>query len=438
MSMTVASDFAFAGAGARRSQPARPEALRRPGNGGSVPWFAAHPRVATVLAAPPYDHRVVIESVHAYYAQFALGAVVCVPVRNEAALLPACLGALKRAIGRLSGDSCGVIFIVNNTADELADILREWAAGAGIAALVCEVTLLGSAANVAIARRLAFDIAEGVARRDAVILSTDADTRVGADWVVRLVAAVRGGAAMVAGGIEADEAELAGLPAKVHHVGAVERTLGDLYRQIWAQLVPGEACPMMQTAGGASMAISSAAYRAVGRLPTDARNEDRALAEAVLKAGAPFAEEPAASAVTSCRLDARASHGMADTLVARCHDADPDVDGRLTDVVTFILHALAWQLVGNPPAGAENAACEVAQRLGVQAGMLECGPSPSRWARMAAIIEAGPPRRPLSVSAARVEIARARGLLSALPKGNGEPFGARVAAILKELDDTRS
>lgn len=299
-----------------------------------APWVARLARARAALAAHPYDGRAEIVRMQAFGPRPGLTAMVCVPARDEAALLPACLDALAAALR--ARDDAGVVLVVNNSADASARIAAAWAASAGIPAVCCEVRLAPPADTVAFARRLALDLAAAVAAPDAALLSTDADTLVPRDWVARMAAALDGGAALVVGGITVDPGEEAALPPAVRRTGVVEGALGAAYQAIWSALIADTPCPMLLAAGGANMAVSAAAYRAVGGLPTDRRNEDRALTERMIAAGLPIAVDRTIAVTTSLRTEARARHGMADAIAERCREADPHVDGLLVPLATFL------------------------------------------------------------------------------------------------------
>ncbi|UOM36540.1 glycosyltransferase family 2 protein [Acuticoccus sp. I52.16.1] len=298
----------------------------------------ALPRLREMLSAAPYLGRVEVVSCDLFAFRLGLGAIVCVPACNEEVLLPSCLEALGTA---LRAADAGAVIVVNNSCDASAEIVRRWAATAGAPVVCCEVRLSPPADTVAIARRLALDLAEASASRDAVLLSTDADTQVPADWIVRMAALIRGGAALVSAGITVDEEEASALPPAVRRAGRVESELAQAYQAIWERLVAPEPCALLIAAGGANMAVGARAYRAVGCLPTNQRNEDRALTEAILAAGLPVRVDRSIAVVTSLRTEARAPHGMADAIARRCRDPDPPVDGLLVPFALFLERALA-------------------------------------------------------------------------------------------------
>lgn len=347
-----------------------------------------------------------------------LDVAICIPVRDEAERLDACLAAVEEASLECASDHVGVVLVVNNSVDHSAAIARAWTQRTLRPAVICEVELPVGSANVAYARALSFDLAMEIAAPDAVLLATDADTRVEPGWARHLVAAIRQGGAMAAGAIVADPMELAGLPPQVRATGALEADLKAVYRAIWQRIVPGAPCIPLITAGGASMAISSAAYRDVGGLPTTGRNEDRAMVSTMLRAGRMVVSAPEAVAVTSCRLDARASAGMAEALLERCRSVDPRLDEALPDLEHFGTLALAYGVLSGQFRRIVNPG-GVAGRLGIPAAMLRPTSSPSELlSRFTAVMEAAPRRNGLTRSRGEQELRAARRWLdeAALPE----------------------
>lgn len=336
-----------------------------------------------------------------------LDVAICIPVRDEAQRLAACLAAVEEAALQCAGERIGVVLVVNNSVDQSAQIAREWASRTHWPALVCEARPSEGIDNVAHARALAFDLAIEVATPQAVLLATDADTRVTPGWARLLVAAVRQGAAMAAGAIAADPAELASLPPQVRATELLEADLKAAYREIWQLIVPGAPCMPLLTAAGASMAVSAAAYRDVGGLPVGSRNEDRAMVATMLEAGRPVVEAPDAVAVTSCRLDARAADGMAEALLERCHSADPRLDDVLTDLERFIALAQAYGVLSGRLRHVDPD--DVAPRLRIPAAMLRSEASAAGLPRrFAAVMDATRHAPRLTRSRGETELRAAR------------------------------
>lgn len=301
--------------------------------------FVRSTDVLKMLAGPPFAGRAEIVRCDHFSPTGRPSTVVCVPARDEATLLPSCLDNLGAALNNAPGS--GAVLVVNNTSDASADIVRTWAATIAVPVLCCEVDIAVPADTAAIARRLALDVAALLGPDDAVLLSTDADTLVPPDWVLRMTARVREGAALVAAGITVDPAEAAALPPGVRHSGEIEQRLAESYETIWSLLAGDSPCPLLVAAGGANFAVAAHAYRAVGGLPVDHRNEDRALTEAMLAAGLPVVVDRTITVTTSLRTEARARHGMADAIAARCREADPPVDDLLVPFAMFLKRLVA-------------------------------------------------------------------------------------------------
>ena len=116
----------------------------------------------------------------------SLGAIVAIPVRDEEDRIEACLDALlaqRDLSGRpLPPDALGLVLLLNNCSDRTAAIARGRLAASGTPFALVDVALPPSQANAGFARRLALDLAalwlERTDRRDGVLLTSDADSRV--------------------------------------------------------------------------------------------------------------------------------------------------------------------------------------------------------------------------------------------------------------------
>jgi hypothetical protein len=238
---------------------------------------------------------------------------IAVPVRDEAEGLPGCLAALDVAAGLHDGPV--VIFaLVNGCIDGSVGVLR--AARLRHATLAWRrVTLPPGRAHAGWARRLALDAAADLlAAEDDLLLSTDADTCVDPRWIAATVAHVEAGADAVAGRALTLRADRAALGVSAH------RRLDMLTRYYvaidWLRAraaPPADPWPRHYYEGGASMAMTLAAYRATGGAPTPPVGEDRALFAALARTGARVRHPIDVRVFTSCRTSGRAAGGMADT-----------------------------------------------------------------------------------------------------------------------------
>jgi hypothetical protein len=249
---------------------------------------------------------------------------VALPAKNEAADLPACLGALDQAAAQFGG-SVLIVVAANNCTDDTHRVL----ACAGLrhtAILPSTVSLLPLFRHAGWARRIAFDAAAAVLGEDCdVLMSTDADTCVSSDWIVRAVHHLDAGADAVAGrALTRREDRLALGRDAMQRLNLLGRyyTALDWLRADGAPIAH-DPWPRHFYEGGASIALRLATYRAIGGAPTPPVAEDRALFEAVRAHGGIVRHPLDVRVFTSSRLDGRARGGMADAL-ARWITQDAD------------------------------------------------------------------------------------------------------------------
>ena len=111
-----------------------------------------------------------------------------------------------------------------------------------------------------------------------MILTTDADSQVPPDWIANNLAAIDAGADAVLGRVVLDE-EGDLLPQALHHRGLLESVYEALLTELSALLDPVDYNPWPHhaTISGATLAVTSEAYRQVGGLPCVPLGEDKAL-----------------------------------------------------------------------------------------------------------------------------------------------------------------
>ncbi|BAM04017.1 putative glycosyltransferase [Phycisphaera mikurensis NBRC 102666] len=290
-----------------------------------------------------------------------MAAVVALPLRNEAELIGPMLAALEASIGR-TDLACGLVAVANDTADESPGVIRGWAERTGHAAAVCEVRLDPEVRGAPHARRLAMDLAARLAP-DALLLTTDADCRVGADWISGNATWLADGAVLVCGAVDTDEAEIAALPGLVEACGVAESRLYRLLEARWRELVPDGSRRFVQRAMGASIALRASDYLELGGLPTPRSSEDRALATEVRLRGRRIETPEDVRVVASCRLLGRAEGGMAGALLDRTRSPDPECDEALVPWPVLEARAAAWREIHASgvadPHGVFERACDV-------------------------------------------------------------------------------
>ena len=110
---------------------------------------------------------------------------VAIPARNEAANLPSCLAALRKAADALAQDIY-VLVLANNCDDDTAAVVAEADHGGRLQLSLVERQLSADMAHAGFARRLVLDAAADLLREPGdLLLSTDADTVVAEDWLTR-------------------------------------------------------------------------------------------------------------------------------------------------------------------------------------------------------------------------------------------------------------
>jgi glycosyltransferase involved in cell wall biosynthesis len=216
---------------------------------------------------------------------------VVVPARDEEALLPGCLDALRTAVDRVEqeGVPVEVVVVLDRCGDASARAVsaRPWARAMEV-----------SVGNVGAARAAGF--ADVLARRPPTTLgalwlaTTDADSRVPADWLARQVALAGGGADLVLGTVEVDD--------WTQHPPQVASQWRAAYR-------PGDGHPHVH---GANAGLRAEAYVQVGGFAALGHGEDVALVAAL--AHRRVVRTGGIPVVTSARRDARAPRGFGDHL----------------------------------------------------------------------------------------------------------------------------
>lgn len=267
--------------------------------------------------------------------------VVAIPARDEEDRIEACLGALAAQRRRAGDTTFGIVLLANNCRDDTVPRARRLLAAAGLPHMVVPAELPPERANAGFARGLALDLASLWAERASgrgILLTTDADSRVGPDWIARNLAALTGAVGAVAGRFAFDDAEERSWPAHLLRRRQIE---GD-YEHVLAALAarldpqPHDPWPNHWTESGASFAVTLAAYRRIGGLPAVASGEDRALAHELARHDIAVRHDPGIVVTTSARLEGRAEGGCASTLRDRSAHEEAPGDERLEALPTAL------------------------------------------------------------------------------------------------------
>lgn len=239
---------------------------------------------------------------------------VCVPVRDEAMLLPRFLGALSAQRGVPDFVLCALF---DGCTDDSVAIVRGYAARAPFA--IVTACAEASAPNAGRARRRAMALGlERLSGDDAVILSTDADSVPDPDWLSATIAALEV-ADVVAGRIvrdddDDDDGDDAGAGASATQ-DRVEEYYDGLFRlRRSIDPVPWEAVVPHHYTSGASLGFRAGTYRALGGFEALASAEDARLIDAAHRAGLRVRRDGAVRVRTSSRRTGRAQNGLADHL----------------------------------------------------------------------------------------------------------------------------
>lgn len=369
-----------------------------------------------------------------------LSAAVAIPARDEADQLPSCLDALahqRSAHGQAVDPSCvAVLVFANNCTDATARVARDFAPRVPFRLVVAEAALPADRAHAGGARRGAMDAAAALLDDPrAALLSTDADGRAATDWLAAHLAALAAGADAVAGAFEPDAEEVARLPAALRAREAREAAYAALLDEL-AWLVdpdPNDPWPRHGIHSGASMALTLDAYRRIGGLPVVPVGEDRALFDAVRRAGLRVRHCPAARVTVSCRLVGRAAGGMADTLFRRGLDATAPTDPRLEPVIDAMWRFRCRRVFRRVQAGAARPGDVLRLAFGLRLPaeiVARAGRVPEFWQGWDALEAASPAlrRRAMPVLALVREAAAAKAILGALRAAAS--VSATAAALL--------
>ena len=258
-------------------------------------------------------------------------AIVAIPVRNEVERIEACLRAIAAQVGLTPG-SLGLVLFLNNCTDGTDALVARLVPTLSIPVRIVSEDYSG--AHAGWARRRAMDAAAawlGEAGNAGMILSTDADSRVPPNWVIRNRAAIEAGADAVAGRVELDANEAALLPPSLPARGRLEDIYDALITEAEARIDPDphDPWPCHRTAIGATLAVTRTAYLQVGGMPEIPLGEDGAFIARLIQYGLRVRHATDVCVTISARLTGRAPGGVADTIRSRCEEPDALCDARM-------------------------------------------------------------------------------------------------------------
>lgn len=356
-------------------------------------------------------------------------AAIVIPAKDEEARLHACLDAAGVAIRTARDMTVGIVLVVNNTSDATAVCAFDWAVAQGVVPFVLiDCAFPAAVAGVGAARRLGLDAACVHLAPHGALLTTDADTLVRDDWVVRNLADLHE-ADLICGTVLCRPDEARALPTKIAAHGSAESDYLSASVRLVARLdpQPHDPAPAHHNAAGASMAVSRRVYEAVGGLPMLPLGEDRAFAELVDAHDFRIRFSAVAIAETSCRMTGRTRGGMAGALRARAFQPDPFADEWIEAADTLALrHGLRGRLRALWP-DAHGLHAAIADALGqLHADRIMASPPGPHFGAFFAAVEqrsARLARYRLRLSDCRRELPRLRKLLAAVETSKGSDLG---------------
>ncbi len=221
---------------------------------------------------------------------------VVVPVHDEEELLAECLAALAEACA--AAGRAGVPAAVTVVLDSCTDASQAVATAAGVELVVVRARNVGRARAAGCAAALAGSTAADVPRELDWLATTDADSVVPVDWLVRQLEHAEAGADLVVGTVSV--ADWSAWPP-----GTAGR-YADRYRWGGAGDHPH--------VHGANLGIRASVYQAVGGFPPLVTGEDRGLVTAAVALGARITRATDLPVRTSSRPSGRAPLGFSQHL----------------------------------------------------------------------------------------------------------------------------
>ncbi|MGI8468607.1 MAG: glycosyltransferase [Pyrinomonadaceae bacterium] len=246
---------------------------------------------------------------------------IVIPVRNEAKYIGETLKSFSCQVDLenqpLDFRQFEIIFLVNNSSDESAEIIRRQRDKNQFPIIhLAEKNLPAEQSNVGYVRRwlmneaflrLRFNKFSG-----GIIATTDGDSEIAPDWIAATVAEIRLGADAVGGRIfiKPDELRMMNAKCRAFHL----RDTG--YRLLAAEVesridyLAHDAPPRHHQHFNGSFAVTTSAFEKAGGVPQVRFLEDVAFYHALLRVDARFRHSPSVRVQTSARSEGRTESGL--------------------------------------------------------------------------------------------------------------------------------
>jgi hypothetical protein len=246
---------------------------------------------------------------------------IVVPARNESAHLPETLNSFSRQSDLrnrpLDNNLFEIIFFVNNTTDDSAEIIRRWQKkNPHINSHIAEKSLPAEHSNIGYVRRQLMNEAFSRLQKNkfggGIIATTDADTQIAENWIAATIEEIKNGADAVGGRILIQPYELEKMDAKCHafHLRDTGYRLMGAEIEAYLDESAHDFLPRHHQHFNGSFAVTTEAFAKAGGVPEVRSLEDVAFYHSLLRIDAKFRHSPYVRVHTSARLEGRTESGL--------------------------------------------------------------------------------------------------------------------------------
>lgn len=246
---------------------------------------------------------------------------VVVPVRDEAEYLPETLKSFSNQVDLknrlLDARKFEIIFLVNNTVDDSAQIIRRWhRENPHLRIHLAEEDLSTEFSNIGYVRRVLMNEAFTRLKKNrfgaGIIATTDADTQIAPNWIAATIAEIERGAEAVGGRILIHPSELREMDSKcrVFHLRDTGYRLMAAEIETYFDDLAHDSLPRHHQHFNGSFAVTTDAFTRAGGVPEVRFLEDVAFYHSLLRIDARFRHSPFVRVQTSARDIGRTESGL--------------------------------------------------------------------------------------------------------------------------------